>query len=76
MRNQLPKFIGGTHDGDELPKAYKVSGRWPPIMYKVTRITLAEYHSLKVDENIMRRAPDDVYDFDGTNYVFRERIDY
>lgn len=76
MRNPLPKFIGGSYNGDTLDKAYKTSGRWPTVFYRASRITLAEHRALKVNDEIMRRHPDDVYDFDGTNYIFRERVNY
>ncbi len=74
--NRLPRTVGGSREGEEIAKVYKVGGRWPPVIYKASRITLAEHRALKVDENIMRRPPDDVYEFNGTDYIFRERVDY
>ena len=76
VSNQLPKTVGGSRAGEEISKAHKVGHRWPPVIYKPSRITIEEYRNLRITETVHRRHPDDVYDFDGTNYIFRERVDY
>jgi hypothetical protein len=76
MTKHLPKFIGGTHNGEYLTEDYKVGGRWPGVFYLPTKITVEEDKALSIDDVHKWRAPDDVYDFHGANYVFRERVNY
>lgn len=74
---KLPVLIGGTREGEIVAKEHKIDGRWwPHFLYLRARITLAEEQKLNIDNVISWRNPDDVYAFDGTNYVFKQRIDY
>lgn len=72
----LPKFIGGTHNGEYLNEEYKVQGRWPGMFYLPSKITIEEEQALDIDGVVKWKHPEDVYDLLGANYVFRERVDY
>jgi len=72
----LPRTIGGSRANEEIGIEHKVGGRWPSVIYKPAQITIEESKSLDIDGVTTWRHPDDVYCFDGSNYVFDRRVDY
>jgi hypothetical protein len=72
-----PKLIGGSRDGETVDAGHRINGVWwPSVMYFSTKITVEEAKGLTISPTVLWRIPDDVYEFDGTNYIFKERIDY
>ncbi len=75
-QSKLPVLIGGSRAGEEITKAHKIGHNWPLILYKPSRITIEEYRKLSKTDEIMYKPPDDVYEFDGANYIFKKKVSY
>lgn len=71
-----PKLIGGSRDGEEISEESKVSKTWPSVIYKTARISTEEAKELNIDDITCWKHPEDVYYFNGTNYIFDRRVNY
>ncbi len=74
---QLPRFVGGSSDGEEVSAHHKIDDkRWPSVIYKNAKITIEQSRSLHVSEFIVKRWPEDVYYFNGKDYNYERTIWY